>query len=228
MVKNDYIGYTCYQKRIIMKFTLGILLCFQMFFCYSQEKRIATDSSLIQLSGVVISGESLDPLAYTTIFDKTQRRGVIADYYGYFSMVAVPGDTLLFSFFGYKNSTYIVPDTLTEKRYSIIHMIEKDTLNLPEVVVYPWPSREDFARAFVDMRPYDDALRRAQRELSGESLAFVAARLEGDASLSYGASQQLAATKLYTQNQLPANNLFNPYSWAKLIQDWKAGKLARQ
>ena len=199
-----------------------------MFFCYSQEKRIATDSSLIQLSGVVISGESLDPLAYTTVFDKTQRRGVIADYYGYFSMVAVPGDTLLFSFFGYKNSTYIIPDTLTEKRYSIIHMIEKDTLNLPEVVVYPWPSREDFARAFVDMRPYDDALRRAQRELSGESLAFVAARLEGDASLSYGASQQLAATKLYTQNQLPANNLFNPYSWAKLIQDWKAGKLARQ
>ena len=56
----------------------------------------------------------------------------------------------------------------------------------------------------------------------------IAARLEGDASLSYGAAQQLAATKLYTQNQLPANNLFNPYSWAKLIQDWKAGKLARQ
>ena len=107
-------------------------------------------------------------------------------------------------------------------------MIEKDTLNLPEVTVYPWPSREDFARAFIDMRPYDDALRRAQRELSGESLAFIAARLEGDASLSYGMAQQMASTKLYTQNQLPANNLFNPYSWAKLIQDWKAGKLARQ
>lgn len=186
------------------------------------------DSSLIQLSGVVISGESLDPLAYTTIFDKTQRRGVIADYYGYFSMVVVPGDTLLFSFFGYKTSTFIVPDTLKDNRYSIIHMIDKDTLNLPAIDVYPWPSKEDFAKAFINMRPYDDAIRRAQRELSGESLAFVAARLEGDASLSYGLAQQMASTKLYTQNQLPANNLFNPYSWAKLIQDWKAGKLARQ
>jgi len=211
-----------------MKFAVVILFCFQLLVSFGQEKRIAADSSLVQLSGVVISGETIEPLPYTTIFDRSQHRGVIADYYGYFSMVVVPGDTLLFSFFGYKTSTYIVPDTLSEKRYSIIHMIERDTLNLPEVTVYPWPSREDFARAFVDMRPYDDALRRAQRELSGESLAFVAARLEGDASLSYGMAQQIASTKLYTQNQLPANNLFNPYSWAKLIQDWKAGKLARQ
>lgn len=212
-----------------MRFFIGFLFCIQVLFSFAQEENTPlVDSSLIQLSGVVISGEDLDPLAYTTIYDKTQRRGVIADYYGYFSMVVLPGDTLLFSFFGYKTSTFIMPDTLTDNRYSIIHMIDKDTLNLPEVVVYPWPSKEDFARAFVNMRPYDDAIRRAQRELSGESLAFVAARLDTDASLSYGAAQQMAATKLYTQNQLPANNLFNPYSWAKLIQDWKAGKLARQ
>lgn len=212
-----------------MRFFIGFLFCIQVLFSFAQEEKTPLiDSSLIQLSGVVISGEDLDPLAYTTIYDRTQRRGVIADYYGYFSMVVIPGDTLLFSFFGYKTSTFIVPDTLTDNRYSIIHMIDKDTLNLPEVVVYPWPSKEDFARAFVNMRPYDDAIRRAQRELSGESLAFVAARLDTDASLSYGAAQQMAATKLYTQNQLPANNLFNPYSWAKLIQDWKAGKLARE
>jgi hypothetical protein len=78
------------------------------------------------------------------------------------------------------------------------------------------------------MEPYDDALRRAQRELSGESLAFVAARLEGDASLAYGLTQQQNYTRLYTQGQLPANNLFNPYAWAKLIKDWKAGKLSKQ
>jgi len=77
-------------------------------------------------------------------------------------------------------------------------------------------------------KPYDDALRRAQRELSGESLAFVAARLEGDASLAYGVVNNQAFTQLYTSGQLPVNNLLNPYSWAKLIQDWKAGKLARQ
>jgi len=209
----------------------GLVILFVFFGMYAtsqQDSLIYLDSNLIQLSCVVIDEESLDPMPYTTVFDRSIRRGVIADFYGFFSTPVYPGDTLYFSYFGYKTSTYVVPDTLTDNRYSIIHMLHKDTLNIPEVVVYPWPSREDFARAFVEMEPYDDALRRAQRELSGESLAFVAARLEGDASLAYGLTQQQNYTRLYTQGQLPANNLFNPYAWAKLIKDWKAGKLSKQ
>lgn len=185
-------------------------------------------AKLIQLSGVVISEEELLPMPYTTVYDKTQKRGVIADYYGFFSFVVFPGDTLLFSSFSYKTSTYIVPDTLKERRYSIIHMLQRDTVNLPEITVYPWPSREDFARAFVEMRPYEDAIRRAQRELSGENLAFVAARLDNDASLAAGYALNQRYTKLYTNGQLPVNNLLNPYSWAKLIQDWKEGKLKKE
>ena len=183
---------------------------------------------LIQLSGVVVAEEELEPMPYTTVFDKTARRGVIADYYGYFSLVTHPGDTLYFSFYGHKTSTFIVPDTLTDNRYSIIHMMQKDTLNLPEVTVYPWPSREEFARAFVEMDPYEDAVRRAQRELSGESLAFIAARVDIDASLANGYAQNQLYTRLYTQEQLPANNLLNPYAWSKLIQAWKDGKLKRE
>jgi len=189
---------------------------------------VLIDSNMIQLSGVVIAEDNLEPLPYTTIFDKTRRSGVIADFYGFFSLVTFPGDTIYFSYYGHKTSEYIVPDSLTDNRYSIIHMIQKDTLNLPEVDVYPWPSREDFARAFIEIDPYDDALRRAQRQLSGESLAFIAAKLDGDASLAYGFSRNVAMTKLYTNGQLPVNNLLNPYSWAKLIKDWKEGKLKRE
>jgi hypothetical protein len=194
----------------------------------TNESKFIDSTKLIQLSGVVISEADMNPIPYTTIYDKTSKRGVIADYYGFFSLVTFPGDTLLFSGYSFITSPYIVPDTLTENRYSIIHMLQKDTIKLPEVTVYPWPSREDFARAFVNMEPYDDAIRRAQRELSGESLAFVAARLDVDASLAYGNVNNKRYTKLYTNNQLPANNLFNPYSWAKLIQDWKEGKLSKQ
>jgi hypothetical protein len=216
-----------------MNFKQLIFCFFCIFFIssfYAQDvKENAKDTSrLIQLSGVAIGETDMNPVSYTTIFDKTSKRGVIADYYGFFSMVVYPGDTLLFSGYSYKTSTYVVPDSLAENRYSIIHMLQKDTVNLPEVTVYPWPSREDFARAFVEMQPYDDAVRRAQRELSGESLAFVAARLDTDASLSYGNVMNQQYTKLYTNRQMPANNLLNPYSWAKLIQDWKAGKLSKQ
>ena len=206
-------------------FIVQFLLVLLPFVGLSQGKVIQDSSKLIQLSGVIVAEDELTPMPYTTVFDKTARRGVIADYYGYFSMVSMPGDTLYFSFYGHKTSSFIVPDTLHDEHYSIIHMMQKDTLRIPEVTVYPWPSREDFARAFVEMDPYEDAIRRAQRELSGENLAFVAARLDGDASLAAGYTQNQLYTRLYTQGQLPANNLFNPYAWAKLVKDWKAGNL---
>ncbi|MBL1281499.1 MAG: hypothetical protein COA33_014580 [Fluviicola sp.] len=210
-----------------MKAILIIIVVISSFLSHAQDT-LSLDSNLIQLSGVTIGELDLEPLPYTTIFDKTQRHGVIADYYGFFSLVTFPGDTILFSYYGHKTSIYIVPDTLQDNRYSIIHMMQKDTVNLPMVTVYPWPSREDFARAFIEMDPYDDALRRAQRQLSGESLAFIAAKLEGDASLSYTNARNQAYTQLYTNGQLPVNNLLNPYSWAKLIKDWKEGKLSKQ
>ncbi len=212
------------MNKLIVIFLLSIA----PWFVFGQSKLVRDSSELIQLSGVAISESDMNPLPYTTVYDRSICKGVISDYYGFFSTVVLPGDTLLFSSFGYKTSTYIVPDTLKDNRYSVIHMLQRDTVDLPAVTVYPWPSREDFARAFVEMEPYDDAIRRAQRELSGESLAFVAAKLENDASLAYGYATNQRYTKLYTNGQLPANNLLNPYSWAKLIQDWKAGKLSKQ
>ena len=206
-----------------------IILITSLFFSLGVFSQAPKDSvRLIQLSGVVITSDSLTQMPFTTIFDKTTRRGTIADYYGYFSMVVVPGDTLMFNYYGFKQSSFIVPDTLVENRYSIIHIMDVDTINLPMVTVYPWPSKEDFARAFLEMKPYDDALRRAQKQLSGESLAFAASKVATDGSLSYGWAQNQRNTKLYTMGQSPVNNLLNPYSRASFIQAWKSGKLAKE
>ncbi len=194
---------------------------------FAQKKEI-DPQRLIQLSGVAVSDGNLDPVPFITVYDRTLGRGVLADSYGFFSLVTYPGDSIIFNAFGYKPSTYIVPDTLTENRYSIIHLMEIDTINLPEITLYPWPTKEQFDAYIINMEPYDDAIRRAQRELSGESLAMVAAKLDADGSLAYGNAYNERMSKLYTNGQLPVNNLFNPYSWAKLVQDWKKGKLKRQ
>jgi len=207
-----------------LPFLILTLLCQS----FKAQRTVVDTSKILQISGVIIAEDNLEPLPYTTVWNRSIRKGVISDYYGFFTLVSFPGDTLVFNFYGYSSSTYIIPDTLTDNRYSIVHMMQADTLNMPEVVVHPWPSRDEFARYFVEMKPYDDAMRRAQRELSGESLAFVAAKMSNDASLAYGYAQNQRLTKLYTNGQLPSNNLFNPYAWAKLVQDWKAGKLGRQ
>ena len=207
-----------------MKHLFPLLLLFLWSFSALAQQ---DNKSLIQLSGVVVTEEAFE-LPYTTVYNKTLNKGVISDGYGFFSIVCQPGDTLYFSRKGYSSSPFWVPDTLTDNRYSIIHMLTRDTLTMPDVRVYPWPNKEAFALHFVNMNPYEDDIRRAQRELSGESLAFVAARLDADASLAYGALTKQQNTKIYTNGQLPQNNLLNPYAWSQLIQDWKAGNLGRQ
>lgn len=213
-----------------MKLVALLAFTFALSFgAFSQEKpAVVPDSLLIQLSGVIVSSDSLTQLPFATVFNRQSRRGTIADYYGFFSLVVLPGDTLMFSYYGYKTSSFIVPDTLKDNRYSMIHMMYENAEELPEYTVYPWPSREDFARAFLEMKPYDDALRRAQKQLSGESLALAAGRLSTDASLTYSWQVNQQNTKLYTMGQSPVNNLFNPYSWASFMQAWKSGKLGRQ
>jgi hypothetical protein len=186
------------------------------------------DERLIQLSGVVVSSDSLQEMPYAGVYNKTTRRGTIADIYGFFSLVVHPSDTIMFRYYGHKPSSYIVPDTLSENRYSIIHMMTIDTIQLSEVVIYPWPSREAFAQAFVEMNPYDDAMLRAQKELSGQSLAQIASLVPNDASLSFGNVVNQNNTRLYTMGQSPVNNLLNPFAWATFLQKWRSGELRRQ
>lgn len=189
----------------------------------SQEKQ-----RLVQLSGVVVSSDSLQEMPYAAVYNRTVKRGTIADIYGFFSLVVQPGDTILFRYYGHKPSSYIVPDTLSEDRYSIIHMMTIDTIQLKEVVVYPWPSKEAFAQAFVDMNPYEDAMLRAQRQLSGQSLANIASLVPSDASLSFGNVVNQNNTRLYTMGQSPVNNLLNPFAWATFLQKWRSGELQRK
>jgi hypothetical protein len=191
-------------------------------FVHSQSKK------LIQLSGVIVSSDSLKPLPYAAVYNKTVKRGTLSDFYGYFSTVVIPGDTLFFNHYGCFRSTYIVPDSLTDDRYSIIHVLHKDSLNKPKIIIYPWPSKEDFARAFVDMQPYDDALRRAQKQLSGSSLSYLATMIESDATDAYAWQRNQQNTKLYTMGQTPVNNLFNPVAWSQFVDAWKSGKFKKE
>jgi hypothetical protein len=204
-----------------------LLFCFASMissFVVGQTKK----PELIQFSGVVVSIDSLEQLPYTSVFDKSSRRGTTADYNGYFSFVVKPGDTIVFNHFGYKPSTYVVADTLSESRYSLIHAMTPDTISIPDVVVYPWPSREQFARAFIEMDPYDDALRRAQRQLSGESISSLAQNLPNDASLAYSWQVQQAQNQVYSRGQAQTTGLLNPIQWAQFIDAWKKGKLKKQ
>jgi hypothetical protein len=184
--------------------------------------------NLIQFSGVVVTGDSLQPVPFVNIIDKVTHRGTTTDYYGYFSFVAQEGDTVIFSSIGFKRSNFVIPDSLADNRYSLIHLMYSDTILLNETHIFPWPSRDQFADAFVNMEiPYDN-LALAQQNLTREALREHYENMPMDASMNYKWQMQQQQTKLYYAGQAPPINLLNPIAWAQFIKAWKDGDFKRK
>ena len=185
-------------------------------------------SNLIQFSGVVVTYDSLKPVPYCNILDKSTLKGTITDYYGYFSFVASKGDTLIFSSVGLKKSEFIIPDTLTTNKYSLIHMMQNDTIFLKTVVIYPWPSKEQFAEAFVNTEIPNDDYKRALANLERAEMKERMDAIPMNAAMNFKWQQQQLQNKLYYTGQFPPNNLMNPIAWAKFIKAWKNGDFKKK
>jgi len=183
--------------------------------------------NLVQFSGVVVT-DSLGPVPFTNIMVKDTYRGTMSDVYGYFSFVAQEGDTVLFSALGFTRSSYVIPQALPESRYSMIHVMSQDTIWLKEQVVVPWPSREQFAEAFLNLRLPADEYELTMRNLSPAEMVQRMENLPPDAAMSYNYQMAMDQTRLYYSGGTPTINLFNPIAWAQFIQAWRSGKLKRQ
>ena len=123
---------------------------------------------LIQFSGIVVSQDSVNPVPFVHIIDTRRRTGTVSDYFGYFSFVAQKGDSIRFSSIGYKSNYFVIPDTLTSTKYSLIHIMQSDTVLLKEMIIYPWPSKEQFAKVFVNTDIPNDDLARAKNNLNAD------------------------------------------------------------
>jgi len=190
---------------------------------YSQS----VHKQLIQFSGVVVDKNSLKRLPYVAMMISNSSHGTVSDNNGYFSFVAQPSDTIEFAAIGYKENTFIIPDTLTD-RFALIHLMDKDTAVLNAVVVYPWPSKEAFRDAFLNLNLANNDLDRAKKNLA---ISEVKAKMQGmpmDAQANFMNSMQQEYNKLYYAGQYPTNNLLNPLAWANFIQAWKDGSLKIQ
>jgi len=178
----------------------------------------------LQISGVVLD-DSLQPLPFVSIMLKGTRSGTVSDYYGFFTIVARPGDEMQFFSINHKNKAYNLSDTLTGRHYSIIQILTKDTIQLAQVNVFPWPSKEQFKRAILNLDLSDTDIERAYKNMDNED---VRASIKGgsmDAASNYRVRMQQQYTRLYQAGQYPSVSLLNPVAWAQFIDAWRKGKL---
>lgn len=205
---------------------LALLLFLSTGPLFAQE--VVDDIDLVQFSGITLTADSLNPVPYAKIMDVSSHRGTTSDASGYFSFVAHRRDTVVFSALGYKPATFAIPDTVTKQRYSLIQLMSADTLTLAAAFIFPWPTLEEFKRAFVETKIPDDELEIARKNLQAADIRVLAEDYHMDASMNYRNYIDNQTSKLYYAGQQQPFNIFNPFAWSKFIKAWKEGKFKSQ
>ncbi|MCB9188459.1 MAG: carboxypeptidase-like regulatory domain-containing protein [Flavobacteriales bacterium] len=209
-------------------FFLVLILISSFVYSQTDSKDSIYYQGLIQFTGVVVSNDSVNPVPFAHIIDLSRHSGTTSDYFGYFSFVAHKGDTIRFTSVGYKASYFYIPDTLTANKYSLIHVMHADTILLDEANIYPWPSKEQFADAFVNTKIPNDDYKRAEANLNDEAMAAYAEQIPMNGQMNFNWQMQQVQNKLYYSGQYPPNNLLNPIAWAKFIKAWKNGDFKKK
>ncbi|MBN1183159.1 MAG: carboxypeptidase-like regulatory domain-containing protein [Bacteroidales bacterium] len=111
--------------------TVWLLLLLIPFKLVSQE--VTSDS--VFFSGIVYESDSMKPLVAAHYIVKN--KGGITDQQGHFYFHANTGDTVRFSYVGYKTVMFVVTDTLPSLEYLVGIRMTRDTIKIKEVVIYP-------------------------------------------------------------------------------------------
>lgn len=211
-----------------MHMTRTLLFCLALF-CVVLAKA-QTSENLVQLSGLVLDGsqEQLGSVPYANIYVAGQGRGTYTDFSGFFSIVVNQGDTIRFSAIGFETATLIVPDSLTDQRYSIVQMMSQDTVNLATAVIFPWPSREHFKLEFLAMDVSSDLALSAQANLAERRLREARKDILPDGNESADFFLREQARRSYYVGQMPPMNIFNPIAWGQFFNAWKKGDFKKK
>lgn len=187
---------------------------------------VGQERQYIQFSGFVMN-EDAEPLPYVHIISMMSRRGTISDRNGIFTIITEPQDTIIFSSVGYKTTFFEMPVMFVNYHYTHDIIMERDTIMLEEVRVFPWATYEEFKEAFLSLElpenDYDFALK---------NLAIIKAQIERNDMPSPGVAYRQVMERQnlqnYTYGQYPINNLLNPIAWARFFDALKRGKLKIQ
>jgi hypothetical protein len=209
------------------------LIGFSVFamFCYiavAQTSERPAPRQVVQIAGVILDNENLQPIPFVNISVKGTFRGTAADANGFFTLVTLAGDLVEFSSVGFRSALVKIPEDLDADRYTIYQSLDRDTIELPLTVIYPWPSREKFREAFLNLNVPDDDFEIARKNVLLSELRERARHMPMDAGMNYRHLVQRRADQLYYAGQQQPNNLLNPFAWAQFLQIWNRQKAERQ
>ncbi len=185
---------------------------------------------IIQISGKVVTEENdrMVFVPYAVVAVKGTNRGTLTDFSGFFSIVVRTSETLVFSVLGFKDAFYEIPDDLTAERYTVFQIMTRDTILLPEAVIYPWPDPDFFNQEFLAMDVHDDLEDIAKENLSEKAMAELREYLPSDGPEHTQFYLRQQSQSYYSEGQIKPQNIFNAFAWKQFIEAWKRGDFKKK
>jgi hypothetical protein len=185
---------------------------------------------IIQISGKVVTEENdrMVFVPYAVVAVKGTNRGTLTDFSGFFSIVVRTSETLVFSVLGFKDAFYEIPDDLTADRYTDFQIMTRDTILLPEAVIYPWPDPDFFNQEFLAMDVHDDLEDIAKENLSEKAMAELREYLPSDGPEHTQFYLRQQSQSYYSEGQIKPQNIFNAFAWKQFIEAWKRGDFKKK
>ena len=185
---------------------------------------------VIEFSGKIVydNNGNPEPLAYTNVAVKGTNRGTFTEYDGFFSLVALAGEIVVFSRIGYKTVEIKIPEVLTSDRYTWVQIMTVDDYVLPEAIIRPLPSKEHFKQEFLAIDISNELRENAMANLADEKLKEIrySVPVDGRETSSLVIKQQ-ARDYIYT-GQMKPQNIFNPIAWKNFIDAWRRGDFKKK
>lgn len=207
-------------KSVGVKLAVSCVLC--LLFA-APEVLGQSQRRIIQLSGVVLSGDSVNALPGVHIYVPKAGRGTTTNNSGFFSLPVQTGDSVVISSVGFVRRHYIVPDSAPEFWTIIVEMVE-DVTYLKEVTIMPFPTEEIFKEAVLALNIPMDENGIDRKNMNAELMALMARTTPMDGAQNYRYYMDQYPQSIQNKFMPVTNPFLNVFNWSKFLKQLKADK----
>lgn len=213
-----------FYKLLAVTLVFGVLVIME-----ARAQEVTTkDKQIVQFSGVVVGADSTTGVPGVHVYVPKAGRGTTSNLYGYFSMPALVGDSVIISAIGFERILYVIPGDRGENITEFFEL-KTDTTYLEEVEIFPFPTEKDFKQAVLALQLPSNNF--SQDNMGAEVLARIAETLPMDGREAYRGfvnQQFYTAHNRFLYNPNPTSALLNPFAWAELVKSIKRGDFKKK
>ena len=190
---------------------------------------VLIEDNIVEVSGIILTRNEQNGMQYVpfaTVAVENSNRGTYANWEGMFSIVVKKGESLSFTAIGFGQFSINIPIDYEGLYYSAVIELESKDVNLAEVIIFPWPNRDNFRAEFLAMQP-SEAMRLediAEGNLNRRKMFEMSKNMGMDATenaMYY--LQKQASSYSYMGQGLPMP-ILSPVAWSQFFRQWQNNK----